>query len=97
MNEDLGAQGSSDARKLAIIGALITGVAGIVMAVYSVVGGAEAAGGALLAGSALAFGLLAVNVDRVANRLPSAGFGTPSDPPHSGDIDGEGASQRRSL
>ncbi len=35
------------------------------MAVYSIIGGEETGAGALLAASALAFGLLAANVDRV--------------------------------
>ena len=56
---------SSTSKKLAIFGALITGTAGISMAVYSIIGGEETGAGALLAASALAFGLLAANVDRV--------------------------------
>ena len=45
------------------------------MAVYSIIGGEATGAGALLAASALAFGLLAVNVDRaprdaVSNELP---------------------------
>ena len=55
---------SSPARRPAISGALITGSAGIIMAVYSVAVGAQTSGGALLAASALAFGLLAANVGR---------------------------------
>jgi len=58
-------QTRSAAKWLAVWGALITGAAGIAMAVYSVVMGEETGGGALLAASALAFGLLAANVDRV--------------------------------
>ena len=54
----------SDTRRLAILGALVTGAAGVIMAVFAVVTGEEMGGGALLAASALAFGLLAINVDR---------------------------------
>ena len=56
---------SSTSKKLAIFGVLITGTAGISMAVYSIIGGEETGAGALLAASALAFGLLAANADRV--------------------------------
>ena len=49
------------------MGAFITGSAGIVMAVYSVMSGEETGAGALLAASALAFGLLAAYVDKVPN------------------------------
>ncbi len=70
MAEDTDRQQSSAARRLAIVGSLITGVAGITMAVYSVVAGQETGGGALLAASALAFGLLAINVDRFPRRAP---------------------------
>ena len=63
----------SPPRRLAIAGALITGVAGIIMAVYSVIGGEETVGGALLAASALAFGLLATNLDRTLRRTTSNG------------------------
>jgi DNA-binding NarL/FixJ family response regulator len=52
------------ARNLAVSGSLITGVVGITMAIYSVVVGEEAGGAALLAASALAFGLLALTLDR---------------------------------
>ena len=54
----------SAARRLAILGALVMGAAGVIMAVFAVVTGEEMGGGALLAASALAFGLLAINVDR---------------------------------
>lgn len=40
------------------------------MAVYSMVAGEETGGGALLVASALAFGLLAINVDRLPRRPP---------------------------
>ena len=50
-------------RRLAIFGALITGVAGISMAIYSIIAGESTGAGALLAASALAFGLLAFNLD----------------------------------
>ena len=43
---------------------MVTGVGGVSMAVYSVIGGEEAGGAALLAASALAFGLLALSLDR---------------------------------
>ncbi len=68
MNDNSSTPQSSAARWLAIFGALITGSAGIVMAVYSVIVGEETAGGALLAASALAFGLLAANVDRAQRK-----------------------------
>ena len=69
MNDNSSTPESSAARWLAILfGALITGSAGIVMAVYSVIVGEETAGGALLAASALAFGLLAANVDRAQRK-----------------------------
>lgn len=61
MNEDGQGRSYSSARRLAIAGALVTGVA---MAIYSVLAGEETGGGALLAASALAFGLLATNLDR---------------------------------
>ena len=61
---------SSTARWLAIGGALITGSAGIIMAIYSVMAGETTGGGALLAASALAFGLLAAYVDRFPGRPP---------------------------
>ena len=48
-------QPSAQPRTLAIAGALITGVVGVSMAVYSVIGGEETGGAALLAASALAF------------------------------------------
>jgi DNA-binding NarL/FixJ family response regulator len=47
------------AKNLAIMGALLTGAAGVGMAGYSVMAGEETGAGALLAASALAFGLLA--------------------------------------
>ena len=47
------------AKSLAILGALVTGTAGVAMAGYSVMAGEETGAGALLAASALAFGLLA--------------------------------------
>ena len=62
---------TSTARWLAIGGALITGSAGIIMAVYSVMAGESTGGGALLAASALAFGLLAAYVDRFPARPPN--------------------------
>lgn len=71
MTEDSSIPRSSAARRLAILGALITGAAGISMAVYSIVVGEETGAGALLAASALAFGLLAANVDRAFRRPES--------------------------
>ena len=68
MADQMKASGNSAARRLAITGALVTGVAGVAMAVFSVVLGEETGGGALLAAAALAFGLLAVNVDRTVGR-----------------------------
>ena len=65
MVDESDSQPNSKARWLAISGAFITGSAGIVMAVYSVMSGDETGGGALLAASALAFGLLAAYVDKV--------------------------------
>ena len=59
MTDGSGAGYSLASRRLAIAGALITGIAGVIMAVYSVVSGESTGGGALLAASALAFGLLA--------------------------------------
>ena len=64
-------QPNSAAKRLAITGALITG---ITMAIYSVVGGEATGAGALLAASALAFGLLATNLNwrprQAASRAP---------------------------
>ena len=73
---------SSAARRLAIAGTLITGVAGIAMAVHSIIGGGEGMGaGALLAASALAFGLLAANVDRAFQAPERSGpFAEPASP-----------------
>jgi DNA-binding CsgD family transcriptional regulator len=68
MTEDTSTQRSTSAKRLAILGALITGTAGVTMAVYSIVIGEETGAGALLASSALAFGLLAANVDRAFRR-----------------------------
>ena len=62
MNDGYDPRGNTAARRLAISGALITGTAGVIMAVYSVVAGEETGAGALLAASALAFGLLASNL-----------------------------------
>ena len=56
----------SQARRLAIVGAMITGLVGVTMSVYTVIGGEETGGAALLAASALAFGLLALSLDRRA-------------------------------
>ena len=67
MVDESDSQPNSKARWLAISGAFITGSAGIVMAVYSVMSGDETGGGALLAASALTFGLLAAYVDKVPN------------------------------
>ena len=72
MTDNAEARGSSAARRLAISGALITGTAGIIMAVYSVVSGEHAGGGALLAASALAYGLLALNLEWVPGRSASS-------------------------
>ena len=67
--EDRRPPGPTAARKLAIFGALTTGAAGIVMAIFSVYSGEETGGGgALLAASALAFGLLALNLDWIPRR-----------------------------
>ena len=55
---------SSQPRNLSVLGALITGSVGVFMAVYSVFGGEDTGGAALLAASALAFGLLALSLDR---------------------------------
>ena len=63
---------SSGARRLAVVGAFVTGVAGLAMAVFSVIGGESTGAGALLAASALAFGLLAANVDRAFGALSSS-------------------------
>ncbi len=52
------------ARNLAVLGALLTGVVGVSMAIYSVIVGEQAGGAALLAAAALAFGLLALSLDR---------------------------------
>jgi len=57
-------RGAPTARWLAVIGSLVTGVTGIAMAAFSLVVGEETGAGALLAASALAFGFLAVNLDR---------------------------------
>jgi ATP/maltotriose-dependent transcriptional regulator MalT len=53
------AEDNRTAKALAIIGALLTGATGVGMAGYSVMAGEETGAGALLAASALAFGLLA--------------------------------------
>ena len=53
---------------LAIFGALITGTTGISMAILSVLLGEETGGAALLAAAALAFGLLALSLNRTVNR-----------------------------
>ena len=71
MSEDRSVQRGSAAKRLAILGALITGLAGIAMAVYSIIGGEATGAGALLAASALAFGLLAANVDRTPGSAAS--------------------------
>ena len=68
MNDDSSTPDNSAARRLAILGALITGGGGTVMAVYSAMVGEETAAGAMLAASALAFGLLAANVDRAQRK-----------------------------
>ena len=73
MAEESRSQGASTARWLAVGGALVTGVTGItgiVMAGFSLVGGEETGAGALLAASALAFGFLAANLDRSSERGP---------------------------
>ncbi len=70
MNEDGRRREFSSARRLAIAGALVTGVFGVTMAIYSVLAGEETGGGALLAASALAFGLLATNLDRTLRTGP---------------------------
>ncbi len=72
MAEESRSQGASTARWLAVGGALVTGVTGIVMAGFSLVGGEETGAGALLAASALAFGFLAANLDRSSARGPIA-------------------------
>ncbi len=64
MIEETKYQPTSKAKVLAITGALITGVAGVSMGIYSVMDGEATGGGALLAASALAFGLLATNLER---------------------------------
>jgi len=53
---------------LAIFGALITGTTGVSMAILSVLLGEKAGGAALLAAAALAFGLLALSLNRTVNR-----------------------------
>ena len=58
MREYPGNLDPSKARNLAVFGAMVTGVVGVGMAIFSVVGGEEAGGAGLLAASALAFGLL---------------------------------------
>ena len=83
MTENPGIQRSSAAKKLAIFGALITGIAGIGMAVYSIIGGEETGAGALLAASAMAFGLLAANVDRSPRGLVSSEPSIESETPDS--------------
>ena len=70
-SDDLKTQGNLAPKRLAIGGALITGVAGIAMAIFSVVSGEETGGGALLAASALAFGLLAANLERSVRNVGS--------------------------
>ncbi len=62
-------QPGSAATRLAVGGSLVTGIAGIAMAIFSVLGGEETGGAALLAASALAFGLLATNLDRTLRNL----------------------------
>ena len=79
---------SSGARWLAIFGACITGAAGIAMAVYSVFAGEATGGGALLAASALAFGLLAVNIDRVPGQSGPSIEVSPENPSSNGQVDG---------
>ena len=53
---------------LAIFGALVTGTTGVSMAILSVLLGEEAGGAALLTAAALAFGLLALSLNRTVNR-----------------------------
>ena len=69
MPNDKTHQPTSKAKKLAITGAFITGASGVAMGVYSVMAGEATGGGALLAASALAFGLLAANLDRALQSL----------------------------
>ena len=71
------------ARKLAIAGALVTGATGVAMAVYSVFSGEATGGGALLAASALAFGLLALNLNQ-----PPFGSASQQPPTNAGARDG---------
>ena len=72
MNSTSRRPASPQARTLAALGALVTGVVGVSMAVYSVIGGEETGGAALLAASALAFGLLALSLDRTISGLRGA-------------------------
>ncbi len=69
MADDTKHQPTSKAKKLAITGAFITGSSGVAMGVYSVMAGEATGGGALLAASALAFGLLAANLDKALQAL----------------------------
>ena len=59
---------TSKAMYLAIFGALVTGTTGVSMAIFSVLLGEETGGAALLAASALAFGLLALSLNRTVGR-----------------------------
>ena len=58
------------------------------MAVYSVFAGEATGGGALLAASALAFGLLAVNIDRVPGQSDPSIEVRPENPSSNGQVDG---------
>ena len=75
MTEDSNTRRNSMPMRLAISGALITEVAGISMAVFSIIAGEETGAGALLAASALAFGLLAFNLDWMPRNSASNGQG----------------------
>ena len=65
-------QPTSKAMYLAVFGALVTGTTGVSMAIVSVLLGEETGGAALLAAAALAFGLLALSLNRTVNRTMGA-------------------------
>ena len=69
MADDTKHHPTSKAKKLVITGAFITGASGVAMGIYSVMAGEATGDGALLAASALAFGLLAANLDQALQSL----------------------------
>ena len=102
MNGNAGGPASPKALKLTVLGALTTGTVGILMAVFSVLVGREAGGAALLAAAALAFGLLALTLDRSGTRSSTSRVpNTPGSPEgqlshatpsgHASSADGDGA------